>query len=171
MRVYIGIDNGVSGSIGCIRIGKNFRAVGFIKTPTFSSLDYTKTVRNITRVDRYKLNKYLMNRLRECSVESAQVMIERPMINPGRFRATVSACRAMEATLSVLEDIGLSYIWIDSKEWQTNLLPHKVKGPALKKASLDIGVRMFPFLREKLEKHKDADGLLIAEYCRKVNSK
>jgi hypothetical protein len=44
------------------------------------------------------------------------------------------------------------------------LLPKGIKGSdELKKASLDVGVRLFP----KLPLKKDADGILIAEYMRR----
>jgi len=63
-----------------------------------------------------------------------------------------------------LEDAQWPYEYIDSKEWQKVLLPKGIKGSdELKKASLDIGKRMFPTLKIK----KDADGLLIAEYLRR----
>ena len=42
-----------------------------------------------------------------------------------------------------------------------------MKGPELKAASLDIGKRLFPLYAEVMEKQKDADGMLIAEFCRR----
>jgi hypothetical protein len=85
------------------------------------------------------------------------------MINSTRFNASLSAVRALEATLIALEQFQFRYEYIDSKEWQKLLLPKNIKGSdELKKASLDIGKRMFPDLDIK----KDADGLLIAEYMR-----
>jgi len=49
------------------------------------------------------------------------------------------------------------------------MLPHGVKGPAeLKKASADIGKRLFPGQTEAIDKHKDADGLLMAEWARRL---
>lgn len=86
------------------------------------------------------------------------------MVNPGRFLATASALRACEATLIVIESLKIPYQWIDSKEWQKALLPSGLKGPQLKKASKEIGLRLFPNIQLK---HEDYDGLLIAEYARR----
>jgi hypothetical protein len=86
------------------------------------------------------------------------------MVNSTRFNASLSAIRALEATLIALEESKLPYEYIDSKEWQKHLLPKGLKGSdELKKASLDIGKRLFP----SLELKKDADGVLIAEYLRR----
>lgn len=84
------------------------------------------------------------------------------MINPGRFRATVSAIRALEATLIIIEDLKLPYKYIDSREWQKALLPKDLEKEELKKASLQIGKRMFPNIN--FDSFTDADGLLIAKY-------
>ena len=66
-----------------------------------------------------------------------------------------------------LEESQFPYEYIDSKEWQKILLPKGLKGSdELKKASLDVGKRMFPELNLK----KDADGLLIAEFLRRKYS-
>jgi hypothetical protein len=63
----------------------------------------------------------------------------------------------------------LPYEYTDSKKWQTMLLPQGIKGSdELKKASFDIGCRMFPQHSDLIKRHKDADGILIAEYCRRT---
>lgn len=82
-------------------------------------------------------------------------------------KALNSAMRSMEATLIVLELLQIPYVWLDSKSWQSELLPHGLKGTdELKKASMDVGIRRFPQFKELIQKHKDSDGILIAEYCR-----
>ena len=48
---------------------------------------------------------------------------------------------------------------------QKDMLPKGCKGEELKKASLDIGNRLFPSF--KTVKHPDRDGLLIAEWARR----
>jgi hypothetical protein len=76
--------------------------------------------------------------------------------------------RALEATLIALEEMEWPYSYIDSKEWQKVMLPSGLKGSdLLKKASLDVGKRLFPTLNIK----KDADGLLIAEYMRRTHER
>lgn len=164
MKIYVGIDNGVSGTIGIIRPDKTL----FIKTPTISQLNYTKVKKNITRIDVEALTELLHRQVIYAQPHPAQrniiALIERPMVNPGRFQATASALRACEATLIVIEGQKIPYQWVDSKEWQKVMLPSGLKGPELKKASKEIGQRLFPDIEHK---HEDCDGLLIAEYARR----
>ena len=94
--------------------------------------------------------------------------MERPMVNPTRFKATTSALRCFEAELILIEHLGYAYCYVDSKYWQRELLPKGIKGAdEQKKASKDIGKRLFPQLADF--KHSDYDGILIAEYARRKN--
>lgn len=162
-KVYIGIDNGVSGSIAII--GENIKTL-YLATPTFVQQDYTKKKSNVTRIDTVALADLFESEvLDNYDVDDIIVGIERPMVNPTRFVATASALRAWEATLIVLDRLQLPYVIVDSKQWQRKLLPKGVTGSSeLKKASLDVGNRLFPQFKEI--KHSDRDGLLIAEYLR-----
>lgn len=168
--IYFGIDNGVSGSIGVIKTESNFiggqSKVEYFKMPTKRELNYTKVKQFLNRIDA-ELLKALLS---VYNLLDSLCFIERPMINPMRFRATVSAIRALEATLIVLEELKIPYRYIDSREWQKVLLPDNLKGAEeLKEASLLVGKRMFPQIC--FDKFNDADGLLIAEYCKRVNGK
>lgn len=151
------IDNGVTGSIGII---KSSTESVFLLTPTVKMQDYTKAKKNITRVDVPKLMQIVMEH------KPSMVYLERPMINPTRFTATISAVRCLEATLSVLESLEIPYQFVDSKEWQRGLLPSSGKkgtdSATLKQESHDIGIRLFPMHKTLIEKHKDADGILGA---------
>ena len=49
LKFYIGIDNGVTGSIGIV--GKDLTYYNMVKTPVISGQDYTKAKKNISRVD------------------------------------------------------------------------------------------------------------------------
>ena len=157
MKVYIGIDNGCSGTIGIIK-GSDIR---FLKTPTKSELSYTKAKQYITRIDFDKLNELFD----EYKDDEVSVLVERPLVNPMRFKATVSGTRSLESTLISIEQHKFRYKYIDSKEWQKALLPSGLKGIELKHASLDVGKRLFPKL--EFGKIKDADGILIAEYLKR----
>jgi hypothetical protein len=158
-RVFIGIDNGVSGAItilsstGEILIHK--------KTPIKNHLNYTKKKAFINRVD-FKELMMVLKHITDNYIPFC--MIERPMINPMRWTASSSALRCVEATEIILEELQIPYQFIDSKEWQKILLPSGLKGDQLKKASMDVAKRLFPkqFI-------VNADSLLIAEYCRKIN--
>lgn len=158
--IYIGIDNGVTGSIGMVaKNGFN----QFILMPTITEQNYTKKKQQISRVSYLQLKKLLELPLNP----QIKVLLERPMTNPTRYKAVVSGMRCLEAVLIAVEVCGHPYEYIDSKEWQKAMLPKGVKGtPDLKKASVDIGIRLFPHYKELILKHKDADGLLIAEYAR-----
>jgi hypothetical protein len=163
-KTYIGIDNGVTGSIGIIYPDNKYI---FFKTPVKIEQSYTKTKQNISRIDIIKLKVLFALYLKNIERENMNVMIERPMVNPTRFKATVSGIRALEATIILMEQLCISYNYIDSKEWQRKLLPKNCKGEELKLASLSVGKRLFPLCEEQIIKQKDADGLLIAEYMRR----
>lgn len=161
-KIFIGIDNGVSGTIGMIGGKKNI----FMKTPTKSCLKYTKKKANITRIDVPSLTAVLNTYILQVNTSDIIVALERPMVNPTRFTSSASALRAWEATLIVIEELELPYEIIDSKEWQKVMLPSGIKGaPELKKASRQVGERLFPEFKDI--KHPDMDGILIAEYLRK----
>jgi hypothetical protein len=158
---YVGIDNGVTGSIGVLG-PKGIQQ--FHTTPVKKELNYTKTKAWINRIDTAAL-KIIFDNLALVPANSL-VLIERPMVNPGRFKATVSALRALEATLITVESFNLPIRYVDSKEWQQNILPEGLEGPEeLKAASLSIGKRLFPNLTFK----KDADSILMAEWARRNN--
>lgn len=163
MKIWCGIDNGSSGSIGIVSEDGSAR---YLQTPSKKEQSYTKTEQTISRIDFPKL-KDILAFYPSCNL---RVFLERPYVNPQGFKATTSALRALEATIIALEWLGMSFQYIDSKEWQKEMLPAGIKGtPELKKASADIGCRLFPALSEEIRKQKDADGLLIAEWARRNN--
>ena len=157
MKTYIGIDNGVSGTIAVLSPSGNH----FGKIPTKKEQDYTKAKKIITRLD-YGQFKAILEPYKD---EEVIVVMERPMVNPTRFLASASALRCHEAELICIEELCLPLRYIDSKEWQRSMLPKGADD--LKKASLDIGNRLFPNFKDY--KHLDRDSLLIAEYARQKN--
>lgn len=160
-KFFIGIDNGVTGSIGMIATSPSLaRAVHYVKTPVLSMQDYTKKKKNITRINTPEMIKLLKTIDPEAEVH---IMLERPLVNPKMFHATISAVRALEATQVIIEARGMPYEFIDSKEWQGVLLPKGCKGDDLKTASIDAANRLYP--GKAIPGHKDADGLMIAHYC------
>lgn len=158
-KVYIGIDNGVTGTIGII-LGNDSV---FVETPVFKQQNYTKKKANISRIDVVALKKIL----EPYQKLEVMVLLERPMVNPKMLMASFSAVRALEATLGVIELLGYSYDYIDSKEWQKALLPKGSKGLQLKEDSVSIACRLFSKHTDTIVHHKDGDGILIAEYCRR----
>lgn len=160
-KFYIGIDNGVSGSIGIIAISPTLpMKVTFQKTPVIKQQNYTKAADNISRID----TPGMIDLFNQIPVNSEiHCLIERPMVNPKMFKATLSAIRALEATQVILEAFKIPFQFLDSKEWQKATLPSGTKGDDLKFQSLQVAERYYP--GKLIKGHKDADGLLIAHYC------
>jgi hypothetical protein len=157
MNYIIGLDNGV-GATGIALLGPN-NLVKYEKLPTKSELNYQKEEQHITRLDVPAFRKLLLNW--NLPIADTIVIMERIMINPTRFKASISAARCFEATLIILEEFNLNYDIIDSKQWQHILLPNIEGSTELKKASLELGKKLFPGLKL----HKDADSLLIAYWA------
>lgn len=162
-KSYIGIDNGVTGSLAFV----SATYVCMVQTPVITQQNYTKARGMITRIDYKKLESILS----EWSIieNPVMVVVERPYVNPEGFKATASALRALEATLIAVEGLGFPYQYVDSRVWQRVMLPSGLKGSAnLKSASKDIGLRLFPTMKDVIGKQKDSDSLLIAEWARRV---
>ena len=161
-KLIIGIDNGVTGTIAC----KDGNNVTFFLTPVKKEQNYVKKKDLINRVDVNELKRKLSSAMVAAGKQPQECLaiLERPLVNPTRFKATLSAIRALEATICVLENLNLPYMYIDSREWQREILPKGCEGEELKKVSADIGCRLYPQWVELIRKHKDADGLLIAHW-------
>lgn len=154
---YIGIDNGVSGSVAVL--DENGAVLYYGLTPVIKCLNYTKTKAWINRVNHRELGLLL-----EKYSDNSRCAIERPLVNPGRFKATLSALRALESTQIILETLRIPYEFMDSKEWQRVLLPAGLEKEELKIASNEVCKRKFPSV--ELKKLGDGDSLLIAEHLR-----
>ena len=160
MKTYIGIDNGVSGTIAIVgESGQTF----FSKTPVVKVQDYTKAKKMISRLDAMSL----YDRLKDLDPLNSFCLIERPMLNPTRWTASISAARCHEAMLIIIELLQIPYAFVDSKEWQRKMLPKGFQDGETKILSLQIGNRLFPQFTGF--KHPDRDALLIAEYARRMN--
>jgi hypothetical protein len=158
-RVILGIDNGVSGTLGVILPDNSYL---FLRTPVKKGQSYTKKVQNVSRIDVKKLNAFLSELLESNAKSEIITILERPMINPSRFVASMSAIRALEATLICLESFGIDYQFVDSKNWQSKIIPNVKGTDLLKEASMKKGIELFPIFQEEILHHKDCDGLLIA---------
>ena len=185
--VYIAVDNGVTGTVGII----DKQGVGHLfPTPVKTALNYQKTkVKHITRIDvgafRALLQPFIYKSGSLYHTDNKlpiKVAIERPYTSTssdgkGKFRinydAMMSGMRALEATLIVLESLGLGYEFMDSKDWQKKQLPYisvadKKDYPAkLKQVSREVGMRLYPNI--DWSKFKDGDGILIARQLQQNN--
>lgn len=165
-KIYIGIDNGHTGTMGWV--GENLHP-SIIKAPTTHKQSYTQKKQKITRVDHFKVTEWFKEILGANEPSDVLVILERPMTNNNRGRAVVSAARAFEVTWCLVEQMRFDYVIIDSKRWQKVMLPPGIKGSDnLKAASMEVGLKLFPDQSKVITSHKDADGLLMAEWARRV---
>lgn len=159
MKYYVGVDNGTSGSYGII----SDRGALWFPAPVKNELSYTKTKKFINRIN-VPVLAGIFNAAVPPDTEIV-CRIERPMVNSGRFAATLSAVRCLEATLIFLEGRAVPYGYIDSKEWQKYMLPSGLKKEELKEAADCICRRLFPSVQIR---KGGGDSLLIAEYLRRT---
>lgn len=164
-KIFIGIDNGVSGSVAIL--DQTGAVLAYFRTPVFETLSYQKNASRIHRI----ATQLLENRLREFVPRGTEghILVERPMVMPARFAATVSALRAYEATLITAERVLPHFACetIDSRSWQKEMLGEGHKGPQLKVASAQRGGELFPGQKPMIASLKEADALLIAEWGRR----
>ena len=153
-KTFVGIDNGVTGGITILNTDGSVRVHSV--TPVKRCMNYTKKKAFIHRVDSSIFRTLLVQ-----AGGNTFVMIERPMVNPGRFGATISAIRCLEATELILEELQIPYQFVDSKEWQKALLPSGLKKEELKFAADSVAHRLYPRL-----KVVNSDCLLLALYCK-----
>lgn len=168
--LYVGVDNGVTGWMAALdpRTGA---LVDLRPVPTYREVKETKAGGFETHIQPDELEQAFLDiKAKFGSLETrVKVVYERPMINPMRFVATISAVRADEVLRVILARLSLPKVRLDSKQWQAALLPTGLKGPELKKASKDVALRLFPEWRERMAKAKDGDAILIAEFARRMN--
>ena len=177
--IIFGLDNGSSGTIACI-IPK-IQTIFFQKTPALQTLDYTKQIQYISRINHIQLKKWFENCI--FFLQSVQkndikviVILQRPMVNPQRFKQSKSALRAYEATLIVLQLLNLDYIVIDSKQWQHYFFGKNTSQIDLKFESMKLGIEILQKynlaqeqkinMQELMKKHGDADSLLMCEFAK-----
>lgn len=162
--MILGLDNGTTGTYALL--ADNGKCLAFGLTPTLKTLSYTKTKQYITHVDVPAFAALLKPLL--LPAETLHVVIERPMVNPTRFKQSMSGVRADEAFyIMCVNFLQCAYQHTDSKEWQKTMLPHGMQKDELKRASKDVAIRMFPQYTKIITEHKDGDALLIAEYYRR----
>ena len=118
LKFYIGIDNGVTGSIGIV--GRDLTYYNMVKTPVISGQDYTKAKRKTSLDVDVKVLAEIIVDLKEYA--PCVAIGGRPMKNPARFEATCSAMRALEETeLDCIRALSSAVHFVDSKEWQREL--------------------------------------------------
>jgi hypothetical protein len=184
--VIFGIDNGVTGTISAI-IPYSDKNIKIFFDETFSNtvLDFTQEIKYFDRLDWKKTKDWFELVLNEAAknynkpIIKSIAVIERPMVNPMRFKPSLIAVRAFEALTIVLDMLKLNYIVIDSKKWQHYFFGKNTALLDLKKESMDHGLNIideYKFINSSneieeirgiMKKHLDADAFLMAMYCLK----
>lgn len=149
--VIFGLDNGATGTISCIiRYPDKKIDVFFNKTFAKIENDYQKDQQKIARIDWMPLHDWFKDiiakatrkfkKAYDVSSPKIAIVMERPMINADRFKQSKNAARAFEATLIVIEMLGLkeNYIIIDSKKWQHHFFGKNTALIDLKEASKNL---------------------------------
>jgi len=181
VNLYIGIDNGATGSVGII--SSPSQHVAFFPVPIKTVPNYTKEVQMIGRIHLTELKKEILGRIPVGDEYNIRCLIERPFMAPvetiidehGKkvpsvnmifLKSSLNAHRSFEAVIILMESMKIGYEVVDSKAWQKQMLGNRIKGSkALKEASKLKGIQMFPQFEDVINKHKDADGLLIASFA------
>ena len=170
-RGILFFDNGTTGTVGWIYGGGNYADYDMIEVPVKKRASFHKDPRSTTVIDVEKLKGTIRDWMEQGKLISKDVIAyrERPMINPKRWQASMSASRADEAETIMLEQMGIEDHYVDSKAWQRHVLPSSGKAGTtsdmLKAESMDIGLKEFkddPGIVQCIRKHGDADGILGA---------
>lgn len=178
IQLVIGLDNGATGTI-CAIIPQ-FKYLDFIQTPSIISLDYPKDIQYINRVDTEEITKWIKKNIKKAKkfykteIKSIIIM-QRPMVNPQRFKQSGHALRAFEATIIALQKLKLDYVIIDSKKWQhyffgKNTMLLDLKAQSMKKGlqnlnNYQIKKKNKEQMSDIIKKHGDADGMLICQFA------
>ena len=166
--IYLGIDNGVTGSIAAV--DKDGVPLMFEKMPIKNVQNYQKTeVKFINRIDVVSTIDLIIGCMKNNNEENVAAVIERPMVNPKMFNSTMSGIRAWEAIMVVFDLMipkKISYSIVDSKNWQRYYFGKSFIGADQKRVSMERGIAKFPSFEDSIRKHKDADSLFMADFCR-----
>lgn len=174
--LVIGMDNGATGTI-CSWI-VNTNQIDFLLTPSKRQLNYQKQINYIDRIDHQVISQWIKKQIKIAQQLYKReiriiIIIERPMVNPQRFDASLNAVRAFEALLVILQQLNIKYITIDSKEWQHYFFGKDTSFLNLKLESLKQGINELNYYKPKkyiqmidiIRMHQDADALLITKYA------
>lgn len=173
-NLVIGIDNGTTGTMCSWILEKGLK--DFIETPSKRVLNYQKQINYIDRLDHDLFQNWIKNQIKSAkSIYKSEIkviiILERPMVNPKRFDASLMAVRTFESTLVILQQMNLNYIVIDSKQWQHYFFGKETTFIDLKFESLKKGLEVIDEyknldnIKQLIKKHGDADALLITKFA------
>lgn len=174
--LVIGMDNGSTGTICSWIIGTN--QIDFKQTPSKRECNYQKQINYIDRLNHEQIKSWLKNNIKKTQKLYKReiriiIIIERPMVNPQRFDASLNAVRAFQSLLVILQQLNIKYLTIDSKQWQHYFFGKDTSFMDLKFESLKMGINVFNQIQPSgfiqmidiIRNHGDADALLITKYA------
>jgi hypothetical protein len=156
----LSIDNGSTGA--CTFLSLVSKEIIYFEMPIKKERSYTKKEQYVTRLDHKKFLNEIKKVLEKGIISN--IIMERPLVNNGRIKNSLSAIRFYEATKIIFEQLNLPEpIICDSRSWQHEMLGKETKGrDNLKLASLHLGQELFPHLHKEIQHHKDADSIVMA---------
>ena len=196
-KYILGFDNGTTAHFTLLDISGNL--ISYQKVPTYQHPSWKKPKIKRTKTKTGKISKKtiqshftfvdikaLKTSLYQMIQSSSDVIcyIERPAVNffmGWQIQSSLSAFGAWQAVLYVLQDLGIKYITIDSKEWQNALIPEATgknnkeylktlkrgeRNVLLKQSADAFAKKLFPQLQFKDQ--GDGDSCCIAEYYRRI---
>ncbi len=152
--IWIGIDNGVSGSIGII-------------SPTGTKMVHAREYTRKKKRGGLELDAAAFKDLILQDGIPHGVVLERPFTGQHR-NVVVSAAHFDSVARTVMELNGIPFIQVDSTDWQRPLLKIvRKKGvhADTKRVSMEAGVLRWPSLRAQIEDQGDADALFLAVHA------
>lgn len=161
----LGIDNGVSGSFTLMN--PRGQVIMFSHVPTYKEVKWTKpkvkklksgekklTYDYITLVDMDALQRMLASKV--STIQNIQAFLERPAISYAAswsMATSISAAMAWEAVIHVLRKLKIPVKCLDSRAWQTALIPEALgKNNKEYKKTLKAGERN-KLLKEASDMH------------------
>lgn len=165
--VYVGIDNGSTGSIG------------YMAGTYTSLLPMSKLCRRYTgnkkgtglELDPLEFYRYISNIQKEHG-KIRMLAIEKPFTNPGQVMTMVAARGMFSAIQAILEILAVPYIVVGAQEWQKKFLNGEVTATAnkgekeTKLRSRILGSQRWPELADPIKHQKDADALWLALHAK-----
>jgi len=148
--IFIGIDNGTTGTIGFYRngVGQNY------KMPTMQRDGFLQKEKKENRIDFLSLCDFIKNKTQGVPKEMIYLAIERPFQGANSFTSSI-ANRSFEAQRIAVELSGCDCAVVAASYWQKDLLGSS--GKKSKECARELADSLFPE-----RKIKDQDGLLIA---------
>lgn len=193
-QYIIGCDNGTTGRYCIMDI--NSQILAFEPVPIFNHPGWSKPKKikktnkeglTETKIKQTTFNFIDINKLRDAwskipDLTQTICYLERPAVNyqaRWSMQTSLSAFGAWQAVIYVLKDLNIPYEIIDSRQWQTILIPQALgknnkeyvrsqrklgkRNDLLKKAADDFAHNLFPEITRK-----DCDSICIAECFRRI---